>query len=197
MDPSEAKFLASLRAGDSMAYEQLVRENGGRMLQVAHRFLSNEEDAHDAVQEAFLSAFRALDRFEGGARISTWLHRILVNACLMKLRTRRRHPEMAFEDLLPKFLDDGHQIDPAVEWRDPPESGAERDEIKILVRSHIDRLPEVYRTVLLLRDMEELDTAQTANLLGLTENAVKIRLHRARQALRTLLDPHFRSFEAV
>src|SRR5262245_52418857 len=106
--PGEPKLLERLLAGEEAAYEQLVRTYGGRMLAVARRFLPVEEDARDAVQDAFLSAFRSIRRFEGNAQLSTWLHRIVVNAALMKLRTRRRKPEQSIEDLLPGYLEDGH-----------------------------------------------------------------------------------------
>jgi len=158
---------------------------------VARRFLRDEEDAKDAVQEAFLQAFQALHGFEGGAQLGTWLHRIAVNACLMKLRTRRRQPEESLEPLLPQFDEDGHHAVHPADWRATPEQLLQRDETRAYVRECIDALPESYRTVLLLRDIEELDTAETARLLELSENVVKVRLHRARQALRTLLDRRF------
>jgi RNA polymerase sigma-70 factor (ECF subfamily) len=162
---------------------------------VTRRLVRNEEDARDAVQDAFVSAFRSLDKFQGQARLSTWLHRIAVNAALMRIRTRRRKPEETLDELLPKFQEDGHQADPAVFWKLSYDDGVERAETRQLVRRCIDRLPETYRTVLLLRDIEELDTEETARMLGVTGNAVKIRLHRARQALRTLLDPYLREAE--
>ena len=108
IDPEEKALLEALRAGDEAAYEKLVREHTGRMLSVARRFLREEDDARDAVQDAFVSAFRAIGNFEGGSRISTWLHRIVVNAALMKLRTRRRKPEESIDDMLPRWTDDGH-----------------------------------------------------------------------------------------
>jgi RNA polymerase sigma-70 factor (ECF subfamily) len=185
----ESGLLASLRAGDDSAFETLVRGHGTRLLAVARRFLRSEEDARDAVQDAFLSAFRSLDSFEGTSRLATWLHRIVVNVCLMRLRTRRRKPEAAIEDLLPHFVEDGHRANPGPAWEEPADVLIERREVRALVRAAIDRLPDGYRVVLVLRDIEELDTAETARLLELSENAVKIRLHRARQALRELLDP--------
>jgi RNA polymerase sigma-70 factor (ECF subfamily) len=188
----ETALLASLRAGDPKAYETLVRVFTGRLLSVALRLVKSEEDARDAVQDAFLSAFRSLPRFEGESRLSTWLHRIVVNASLMKLRTRRRKPEESIEDLLPRFLEDGHQAEPAVLWKDSAVESVERIETRRLVRRCIDSLSESHRTVLLLRDIEGYDTEDTARLLGITNNAVKVRLHRARQGLRSLLDPHFR-----
>lgn len=179
--------------GDEAAFEELVRTYGGRLLAVTRRYLQSEDDARDAVQDAFLSAFRSLDRFEGQARLSTWLHRIAVNAALMKLRTRRRKPERSIEELLPGFLEDGHLAQQTAEWRSADfDDVAERREIAELVRANIDRLPEGYRNVLMLRDIEEFNTEETAEAMGISTNAVKTRLHRARLALRELLEPHMR-----
>jgi len=190
-EPGPEPLLLRLRTGDDAAYHELVIGYGGRLLAVCRRFLANEEDARDAVQDTFFQAFRALPRFEGGCQLGTWLHRIAVNTSLMKLRSRRSRPEESIEPLLPRFLDDGHQVDPAVDWDEPLRS-LEHDETRRLVRRSIDQLPDSYRNVLLLRDIEELSTAEVAELLAISENAVKIRLHRARQALRELLDPHLR-----
>jgi len=142
------------------------------------------------VQEALLSAFRAIGSFEGTARLTTWLHRIVVNAALMRLRSRRRRREDHIDDLLPRFDEDGRFAEPVVPWE--TDALLERHETRALVRRAIDRLPESYRTVLVLRDIEELDTEETAVALGLQVNAVKTRLHRARQALRTLIEREMR-----
>ena len=187
----EDPLLAALRAGDPRAYEKLVCTHGGRMLAVSRRLLRCEEDARDAVQDAFLQAFRALPGFAGQACLGTWLHRIAVNACLMRLRSRRTKPEESIEPLLPSFLEDGHKAVPAVDW-EPCDRLMERQEVRQRVREAIDRLPDTYRTVLLLRDIEEMSTAEVAEALSITENAVKVRLHRARQALRELLDAYMR-----
>jgi RNA polymerase sigma-70 factor (ECF subfamily) len=184
----EGALVDRLRSGDSAAFEIMVREYGGRMLAAARRLVRTEEDARDAVQEAFLAAFRSIHSFAGSSRLSTWLHRIAVNAALMKLRSRRRRREDSIEDLLPRFRDDGTWVESRVDWDTPSDGLLERREIRAAVRSAIDRLPASYRAVLMLRDIEELDTDETATALGTTRNAVKIRLHRARQALRTLLD---------
>jgi RNA polymerase sigma-70 factor (ECF subfamily) len=190
---SDAALVAGLRAGEEGAFEHLVRTYGGRLLAVTRRLLGHEEDARDAVQETFLRAFRSLGSFEGGSLLSTWLHRIAVNTALMKLRSRKRKPEEPIEGLLPAFRDDGHFSERFQAWTEAPDEEAARREHEQMVRRAIDRLPEQYRTVLLLRDIEELGTAEVADQLGVTPNAVKLRLHRARQALRTLLAPQFRS----
>ena len=190
--PDEPALVAALRAGDEAAYERLVRDLGPRMFAVARKYFDQDDDAWDAVQDAFLSAIKAIDKFDGRSRLNTWLHRIVVNACLMRLRTRRRRPEKQIEDFLPAFIPDGYQKKRSEPWRLGDASSIEAEETRALVRRCIDELPDGYREVLLLRDIEGLDTAEAAHALGLTENAVKTRLHRARQALRELLDPHFR-----
>jgi RNA polymerase sigma-70 factor (ECF subfamily) len=188
----ESELVRRLRAGDDAAYEVLVRTQSSRLLAVTRRILSSEEDARDAVQEAFIRAFQHLATFEGESRLSTWLHRVAVNTALMKLRSRRRRPEQPIEPLLPAFQDDGHHVEQFRSWDEGADEAFGRQQLRTVVRQCIDRLPENYRTVLLLRDIEQMDSEETAAVLGITINAVKIRLHRARQALRTLLDPHYR-----
>jgi RNA polymerase sigma-70 factor, ECF subfamily len=187
----EASFVARLRDKDPAACEALVRQFGGKMLTIAHRYLRCDEDCADAVQEAFLSAFQAIGTFAGQSKLDTWLHRILVNVCLMKLRYRSRRQTCSIEDLLPAFDESGHYAQPIRGWRHRPDERLLRDETRALVRRCIDVLPDDYRTVLLLRDIEQLSTEVTAKMLGDAPNTIKTRLHRARQALRTLLEPHF------
>ncbi|HKF42743.1 MAG TPA: sigma-70 family RNA polymerase sigma factor [Thermoanaerobaculia bacterium] len=187
----EEQFLDRLRAGDECAFEVLVRLHGGRMLAIARQFLSRNEDAQDAVQEAFLSAFRSVGGFRGGSSLSTWLHRIVVNACLMKIRGASRRPETPIEELLPAFDETGHHAAPVEDWAVSPEKAMLSRETRERVRAAIEKLPASYRTVLVLRDIQELSTEETAEVLSLTRTAVKVRLHRARLALRGLLAPMF------
>lgn len=189
-------MIEALRAGESGAYEQLLRSHGGRLLSVARRLLGNEEDARDAVQEAFLNAFRSIDRFEGGSLLSTWLHRIVVNVSLMKLRRRKRKPEESLDHLLPAFNERGHFVERFASVDEPADERLFRLEDQAAVRAAIDQLPEHYRTVLLLRDIEGMGTAEVAEQLGITANAAKLRLHRARQALRTLLAPRLQGMDS-
>lgn len=184
---NESDLLRRLRAGDDKAYAEIVRAHGGRLLAVARRYLG-EEEARDAVQDAFISAFRGISSFNGQSKLVTWLHRIVVNAALVRLRTRRRKPETSIETMLPRFQADGHLDSPVVEWRTPHDD-YERSELQKLVRDSIAKLPESYRLVLMLRDIEELDTQEVADALDITPGNVKVRLHRARLALRELLDP--------
>lgn len=169
----ESELVARLKAGDEAAYEALIRTHSGAMRAVARRYLG---DTADAVQDAFVSAFRAMKAFAGTARLGTWLHRITVNACLMTLRRRSRRPTGPLSGS-PNLPDRR------------PEGNTDRDETCRRVRAAIDQLPEAYRTVVQLRDFDGLDTAATAARLGTNEAVVKTRLHRARHALKVLLTP--------
>lgn len=186
----DAALIAGLKAGDNAVYETLVRTYGGRLLATARRMLHNDEDARDAVQDAFINAYRSRESFKGDSLISTWLHSIVVNSALMKLRTRRRKPEEQIEDYLPRFLPDGHHTQKFQSWTEPADVALSRKETAEMVRTAIEELPETYRTVVLLRDIEGLSTEETAKIVNTTPNAVKIRLHRGRLALRTLIAPH-------
>jgi RNA polymerase sigma-70 factor (ECF subfamily) len=183
----EPTLVARLRAGEESAFEQLVRSTSGRLLATARRLLRNEEDARDAVQSAFIRAFQSLGRFRQESRLSTWLHRILVNEALMRLRSRKSSEE-SIDDLLPSFQEDGHQVRETADWSDLADKSLERAETAEMVNRLIEQLPESYRTVLVLRDIEGMSNAEIAEMLGISTNLVKVRLHRARQALRTLIE---------
>lgn len=190
-DWNENQVLDGLRRGQDWAYELVLRRYGSRMLATARRLLRTDEDARDAVQEAMLSAFRAVGQFAGDAQIGTWLHRIVVNAALMRLRSRKRKPEASIEELLPSYLSDGHRRASSSDELFPDEV-LEREQLLSLLRECAAELPEVYRQVYLLRDVEEMPSEDVAALMGITPNAVKIRLHRGRQALMTLVQRRYR-----
>jgi RNA polymerase sigma-70 factor, ECF subfamily len=181
-------LVERLKAHDEEAFETIIRQYGGRMLATARRLLGNEHDANDAVQQAFISVFKAIASFNGEAKLSTWLHRIVVNAALGQMRYRRRRPELPIDDLLPRFDEEGRWASDAAPQSEARENLTDGRETEEMVRHCIDRLPAVYRSVLVLRDIEELDTAEAAEMLAVTPNAAKIRLHRARQALKTLIE---------
>ncbi len=185
----EEDLVARLRRGEDAAYETLVRTYGGRLLAVARRLLRSEDEARDALQEALVAAFRSIDRFHGEARLGSWLHRIVVNAALMRMRAAGHRREVALESA----GEDGEPSGVLI-WAEASQPAtAEREVLAIeqrtWVRRAIGQLPERHRVVLMLRDIEELTTEETANLLGITPNAVKVRLHRARLALRDRLAP--------
>lgn len=183
----EAALVTSLQRGDEDAFTFVIRDYGRPLLATARRMLGNDEDANDALQETFLSAFQAIRSFEGKSRLGTWLHRIAVNTVLMKLRRRKRSCERSIDDLLPHFHSDGHHVEPPCPFSDAAIAALQSSESRELLWRGIDQLPPAYREVIVLRDIEGLSTEETALHLGITTNAIKIRLHRARQALRTLL----------
>ena len=191
LEGAEPALLDGLRHGDPACCDRFVKENLGRMLAVARRLLHDEQEAHDAVQDAFIQAFRSIHAFRSGSTLATWLHRIVVNCSLMRIRKAGRRHEVPIDDLLPQFDDRGRFL----QAFEPDSCSAEtllmREQERAEVRRCIGMLPEAYRVVMMLRDIEELDTEETARALGITINAVKLRLHRARQALTTLL--HARS----
>jgi RNA polymerase sigma-70 factor, ECF subfamily len=187
---ADAILLARLRSGEEYAYEDMVRRFGGRLLGTALRYLRSEDDAHDALQDTFLYAFRSIGNFKGDSQLSTWLHRIVINTSLMHLRARKRRPETEeaqINELLPRFDPRGHWIG---EWTAavPAHISVEISESRAMVRRCIGRLPDNHRIILLLRDIDELSTGEVASLLGVTANIVKVRLHRARLALGVLIE---------
>ena len=184
----EADLLIRVKAGDQVACAKLVTLFGPQMMTIARRFMRCEDDCNDALQDAFISAFKALDRFEANSRLSTWLHSITVNSCLMKLRIDSSRRESSIEEQLSTINWCGRHTRQSVTIGDPS-AEIEADETRTIVREAIDQLPDAFRRVLLLRDIEEMDTAATAAFLGTTENNVKWRLSRARKALGTLLEP--------
>jgi len=188
--------LGAIRAGDPVACRTFIEQHLPRMMGVARRFFRCEHECADVAQDALVSVVRSLHSFEGEASVSTWLHRIVVNACLMRIRSRSRRPQISLDSLLPAFDDAGNHTCAVSRWSDEPIHVAGKQELRDRVRQCIDQLPDGYREVLILRDMEELDTEETARILGISVANVKVRLHRARQAIRTLLDPFMVSIQS-
>ncbi|MDF1790384.1 MAG: sigma-70 family RNA polymerase sigma factor [Thalassobaculaceae bacterium] len=185
----DAAFIAALKAGDERAFERLVRDQGIRLLALARRMMRDEATAQDCLQDAFLSVHRSIAGFEPHGSLGGWLHRITVNACLMRLRTAKRLAETPIDDLLPDFNGNGLRLgEPRTEIRDP-ETELEVNRVRRFVREKIDELPDGYRIVLLLRDIEGYSTREAAEMMGIAEGALKVRLHRARAALKTLVEP--------
>ena len=185
MAPEDGDGLVNqLKAHDKEAFETLVQRYGAQMLATACKLLGNEHDAQDAVQQAFLAAFSSIVGFRGGSKLSTWLHRIVVNVALTQLRLRRR-AALLTQDLRHPF---DHPVS-GVGWTEPSawvdEHPILRRETCHIVRRCIDELPKPYRTVLLLRDIEEFDTLAAAKILAISPTAIKVRLCRARRALKT------------
>ena len=185
-------LIEGLRRGSARHAEHFVRTHIGPMRAVARRILSGDTHADDCVQEAFLKAFKKIDTFEGRSTLKTWLHRITVNEALMKLRALKRLGEQQVDELMPEFDANSCRIEAPWPYMATPEDILQRESARALVTSKIHELPDSYRIVLLLRDIEELDTAEVAEMLGISPGNVKVRLHRARSALKKLLEPALR-----
>jgi RNA polymerase sigma-70 factor, ECF subfamily len=175
-------------AGEESAFERLVSRYQSRVYRLACR-LTSDGEAKDVLQETFLAAYRGLRAFRGDSRFSTWLYRIATNAALMHRRARARRPTESLEAFLPRFDGDGvHAGEPADFF-----AASRADELldrKLLAeraRSGLERLPEIYRDAFVLRDLEEMTTADVADVLGIDAAAVRQRVHRARLMLRGYL----------
>jgi RNA polymerase sigma-70 factor (ECF subfamily) len=163
--------------------ERLFRDHHAQLQAVARKMLHSEHDAADAVQDAFVAAFTSLDRFQERSQLSTWLHRIVVNCCLMKLRARQRRQIVSLE--LIADVPESPVCDPLPPGHD---FQMEQEESRQLVHRALDRLSADHREIIVLRDIQELDTDTTARLLAISRSAAKTRLHRARQALRVQIE---------
>jgi RNA polymerase sigma-70 factor (ECF subfamily) len=190
--PKQNKTSTQPTPEDAVAAEQLVRDNIAWMLALAERMLRDRGLAEDAVQEAFINALRGLDRFEGRSSIKTWLHRITVNASLTKLRQLKRLGEQSIDEHLPEFDRQDCRIEAPWPYLATVQEILENAELRARVTAGIDELPDSYRIVLQLRDIEGYTTSEVAALLEISEANVKVRLHRARSALKKLLEPILR-----
>lgn len=169
--------------------EQLFQRYYERMHCVARRFLASEHDRADAVQDTFLAVLKSQDKFDGRSSVWTWMYRILVNNCLMRLRNRSRssclHLDALLSDLELAASQPQHPCDDAVD----PAAHLVHEESRTLLYAALDRLPAKDRAIIRLRDLEQLNTDQTAAALDISPGAVKTRLHRARKSLRSLIAP--------
>ncbi len=185
----ERDLVARAREGDFDAFAALVTGAEGKIYHHLLRLMGNPEDAKDLLQETFLSAYRNLGSFKGGSAFSTWAYRIATNHALMKLR--RKNPEVLGLDELPIPTHEELKRRTITDWAIDPKEAVLRKEVRGVMDRAIRDLPPIYRAVVVLRDIEDLSTAETAELLGITEGAVKTRLHRARIFLREALNPYF------
>jgi RNA polymerase sigma-70 factor (ECF subfamily) len=193
-DRSDDELVALARKKDYAAFEELLNRYEDRVFRLALRFVRNESEAKEILQDTFLSIWRKLDTFKGDSQFSSWLYRITANAALMRLRAQRRHPEISTEELPSGFLDQYQYgaVPPEGEnWARRPDEQLQSDELRRHLQEATDALPEIYRTIFLVRDVEGLSTEETAELLGISVPTVKTRLHRARMALREAISKYF------
>lgn len=188
-EAEELELLAGLRAGQGAAFRRLVDCHSAQVYAVALRLLGDEQEAEDVLQETFLHAFRSVARFEGRSQLSTWLYRIATNAALMRLRKRR--PEVAFSLDEPGDDEAGPPGRYLVDWSALPGEQLLSAEARAEMDRAVADLPETLRSAFVLRDIQGLSGDETAEALGITVQAVKTRLHRARLALRDRLSDYF------
>ena len=186
---SDEAMAARAAVGDQSAFEALVERYQARAYRLASRLVGVDGDTQDAVQEAFLQVFRKLGSFRGESRFSTWLFRIVTNAALMQRRRQSRRPTEPLEVYLPRFDAKGlHAATPAqLQVAARADELLDQQTLAQRAREGIERLPEAYRAAFVLRDLEELETAEVALVLGLEPAAVRQRVHRARLLLRGYL----------
>jgi len=188
-------LLARIRAGDRSACAECVERHAAGLYRLALRLMRDEAEAEDVVQETFLNAFKAIDSFDGRSKLSTWLYRIAYNAALMRLR--RWQPATVSVDE-PVLSQDGDEMPRQLfDWCCLPEQDFETGEARAELEAAIQELPEKLKMVFILRELEGLSTEETASALGLSLEAVKTRLHRARLWLRERLAGYFTELAQV
>jgi RNA polymerase sigma-70 factor (ECF subfamily) len=184
-------LLARAAAGDGHAVETLMTRYASRMYRLAFGITRNSADAEEVVQDVFLQLVHKGQGFEGRAALSSWIYRITTNVSLNKRRGKRRELETSLDELLPRYRADGHRDGERAfliaDWSATPERDLLSGEARRILEQTIDGLPEHYRAVLVLRDVEELSNEEVAQIVGDTVAAVKTRLHRARMVLREQL----------
>jgi RNA polymerase sigma-70 factor (ECF subfamily) len=188
---TEVMLIERLRARDPSVLEILMERYSPRIYRVAFGITRSHGDAEEVVQDVFLTLFRKIDSFEGRAALGTWLYRVAANAALIKRRGKRAEVEVKLEDYLPTFKADGHREgDRALllaDWSGTPERELLSGEAREILEEGLALLPDHYRAILVLRDVEELSNEEVAEALGESVASVKSRLHRARMALREVL----------
>ena len=189
---SDEDLVARARTKDFTAFEELVDRYEDKIFRLAFRFVRNETEAKEIVQDTFLLVWRKLNTFKGDSQFGSWLYRVATNTALMRLRAQRRHPEISTEELPIDYLDNYGQLPAAGEnWAKRPDDELQSDELRRRIQKAVDELPEIYRTVFIIRDVEGLSTEETAEVLEISIPTVKTRLHRARLALRETITRYF------
>jgi RNA polymerase sigma-70 factor, ECF subfamily len=186
----ESQLVAQAREGDRTAFNELVRRYEGKIFRLAQHVTQNREDAEDVLQETFLKAYEHLDQFKGDSKFYTWIVRIAVNQALMKLRRRKSDKSVSIDETIDTGEDTVTREIAA--WDEDPEQQFSREELGGILDSAVQSLEPLYRSVFVLRDIEELSTEETAEALGLSIPAVKSRLLRARLQLREKLTRFFK-----
>ncbi len=183
-------LVERLKKKDPAAMDRLVDLYGGRIYSLAMGLMKNKADAEDVLQETLLQVFEKIDTFRQEAALSSWMYRIALNFSYMKIRKNKRNDYIPIEDFMPRFQKDGMHHRPVNNWAEKGETALLRKELQGLLKESIDSLPEKYRIILLLRDVEGFSTEEVVDMTDMTVSAVKSRLHRARLFLREKLSEY-------
>jgi RNA polymerase sigma-70 factor (ECF subfamily) len=188
---TESETIAAVIAGEIQLYHELIRPYERSVYVMALSYMKNEADAEDVAQEAFIRAFRKLESFRAESKFSTWLISITIN----EARTRLRRQALVRMEPLDQLPNEDKRISPALfrDWREIPSEAVQREEVRNLIQLAVEQLPDIYREVFLLRDVEELTISETAEALNISIPSVKVRLHRARMRLQKHLAPRLRT----
>lgn len=186
----ELALVDAARNGDVGAFEQLIKRYDRNVFRIAQHITQNREDAEDVVQDAFIKAYRNLAQFQGNSKFYTWLVRIAVNEALMKLRRRKTAKTVSLDEDV--NTEEGSMPREVADWSPNPEQLYDQSELGEILQKTIQALPESFRTVFVLRDIEGMSTEETAEMLNLSVPAVKSRLLRARLQLRERLNRYFK-----
>jgi RNA polymerase sigma-70 factor (ECF subfamily) len=186
----DATLVAQTREGDARPFSELVRRYEGKVFRLAQHVTQNREDAEDVLQETFLKAYEHLDQFRGDSKFYTWIVRIAVNQALMKLRRRKSDKAVSLDETIDTGED--NIVREIAAWDEDPEQRFSREELGGILDSAVQSLEPLYRSVFVLRDIEDLSTEETAEALDLSVPAVKSRLLRARLQLREKLTRYFK-----
>ena len=192
---SDEDLLEAVLENRPDAFDAFVDCYGRRLMAFGMRMCRHAEDAEDVFQETLMKAFTGLKNLRDAGAVRTWLYRVASNQCLMKRRKQQRAAEVSLDAFKPPGWEDG-EVPEVPDWSDLPDEESERAELRTVLEHEISRLPSEYRIVLLLRDVEGLSTSETADVLGMRVPGVKMRLHRARMALRERLTQHHATLEA-
>jgi RNA polymerase sigma-70 factor, ECF subfamily len=187
----QVDLLGALKRKETAAFEHLIAQHGAMLYRVALRLMGQREEAEDVLQETLLKVHQHIHTFDGRAALTTWLYRIVVNTSLLRLRSKSRPHEALLDTVGPRYTEDGDHADEVADWALPPEQVLLRQEALSVLQQGIERLPELYRAVYVLAEVEGLPHQEIASILDLTVGAVKTRLHRARLFLRELLADYF------
>ena len=193
---TEEALVRELQNGNLDAYDKLAEIYQKKIYGLSFHLTRNQMDAQDVTQEVLLTLFRKINMFQGKSAFSSWVYRIAVNASYMKLRSKKKEPNVSIDELMPSFNSAGFQQEKIQDWSENTESLLFTKETRDVINKAVDLLPEKEKVVFLLRDVEGLSSEKAGEILDLTVPAVKSRLHRARLFLRKKLSNYFEEFSS-